>query len=655
MRFLKPLFLTVILLSLKPAYAESLIIKYGEREADLTPYLFAFPYNITAISKKNKKVYYTKDKPTGGSYLYVQPWDGDGLFDINTKNAKQISDVSIDDINFEGQEYNEALDALIIIADEAKRENLNLWLFSEQSPKAVRLTDADYIYSFAQSADQRTVVYTSRYGSSDSDEGCLELLTIANNGMTSTQKLFCDSDHKIPAKLNGWGSLRIDDKYIIFTAQKGGSRTNRWIYRYDRLSGDVTRLAGSSGVVSTWTDENKFLHEFGKELRIYDIVSGSNLSLHKFQNSFRIGAMEIGGQTYLYALTKDVSKTTFEIFRLVKNQLIKTDGFVVDMKAGFVHAEDGTVFLYKQSTDTIVDYEKIDIDQAGRILRNDFIKGLTQLNDQLAQCKISRVTYKSVDHIGGFEIKYDIDAYLYEPRNPIAADNRLYLIEAFYGGQNSFSPAFHSFCQVGITTLSPVVRGDSRFGSAFENSNNGIKADAPIRDVIAGARYLQSKYEFSDSRRIGTMGYSHGGWAAVRALSYPGPEHFEFGFALAGAGIYDILQMADDVPEGKTNIRGWFNKEFGNLDTEREYLSYLSATSHMDRIKAPIFLYHGRNDERITALHTISFAEKLRAANKDHELLIIEGQGHSIRGARNWHEIYGAMFKFLERVNAELK
>ena len=145
------------------------------------------------------------------------------------------------------------------------------------------------------------------------------------------------------------------------------------------------------------------------------------------------------------------------------------------------------------------------------------------------------------------------------------------------------------------------------------------------------------------------MGYSHGGWAAVRALSYPGPEHFEFGFAIAGAGVYDISQVVDELPEGKTNIRAWFEEEFGNLKTRREYLSYLSATSHMNNIKAPIFLFHGRNDERITVLHSISFAEKLRIANKDHELVIIEGQGHAMQGARSWHEIYGAMFKFLER------
>lgn len=650
-----------MLIPLNHIHAEPLIIKYVDREVDLSPYYFSFPYVITAISIKNKKVYYINAEPAGGSYLYVQSWDGDGLFDINIENAKQVSDVNIENINFWNHEYNQVLDGLIVMADEDKRENPNLWLFSEQNPKAVKLTDADFIYSFAQSADHRTVVYISRYGLSDNHDKCLELLTIADNGTTSTQKLFCDSDHKMPARLSSWEPLRIDDKYIIFAALRGGSRNNQWLYRYDRLSGDVIRLVGSGGIVATLADGNQFLHKFPRAILLYDIESGSDIGLHKFKNNltivphnFSVGAMEIGEQTYLYAITNGVSESTFEIFRLVENQLVKIDGFVINANARFVHSEDGTIILHKESTTTLIDYERIDVDQAGRIQRSDFIPGLPQQTDQLTECKVSVVTYKSVDHIGGFEINYDIEAYLYEPRNPIAADERLYVIEAFYGGQNSFSPEIHSFCQVGITTLSPVVRGDNRFGSAFENSNNVIRADAPIRDVIAGARYLLSKYQLADSRRIGTMGYSHGGWAAVRALSYPGPEHFEFGFALAGAGLYDLLQFADGAPEGQTNIRARFKKEFGGLAAGREYLAYLSATSHMDRINAPIFLYHGRNDERITVLHSISFAERLRGAGKIHELLIIENQGHAIHGAQNWHQVLGAIFKFLEAVNAGL-
>ena len=662
MRFFSLTFFVVMLTPLDHVQADSLIIKYGDREVNLSSYYFAFLYEVQAISIANEKIYYTKREVDGGSYLHVQQWDGDGLFDINAENAKQLSDVNIERINFWNHEYNQILDALIVMADEEKRENLNLWLFSEQNPKAVKLTDADFIYSFAQSADHRTVVYISRYGLSDNHDKCLELLTIADNGTTSTQKLFCDSDHKMPAKLSSWEPLRIDDKYIIFAALRGGSSNNQWLYRYDRLSGDVIRLVGSGGIVAILADGNQFLHKLSRGILLYDIESGSDIGLHLFKNNltivphnFSVGAMEIGEQTYVYAITNGVSETTFEIFRLVENQLVKTDGFVMNMNAEFVHAEDGTIILSKESTNTIIDYEKIDVDQAGRIQRNDFIKGLTQLTDQLTTCKVSLVTYKSVDHIGDFEISYDIEAYLYEPSNPIAADDRLYVIEAFYGGQNSFRPEFHGFCQVGITTLSPVVRGDGRFGSAFENSNNGIKADAPIRDVIAGARYLQSKYEFADSRRIGTMGYSHGGWAAVRALSYPGPEHFEFGFALAGAGVYDLLQIAVGAPEGQTNIRGWFKREFGGLDAGREYLSYLSATSHMDRINAPIFLFHGRNDERITVFHSISFAEQLKAAEKTRELLIIENQGHAMSGAQNRHQVLGAMFTFLEAVNAGLQ
>ena len=57
---------------------------------------------------------------------------------------------------------------------------------------------------FAQSLDHHSVVYVSRYGTSDDQEGCLELLTIADDGTTSTQKLFCDSDNKRSAKLNSW-------------------------------------------------------------------------------------------------------------------------------------------------------------------------------------------------------------------------------------------------------------------------------------------------------------------------------------------------------------------------------------------------------------------------------------------------------------------
>lgn len=661
MRYVWSPLLVAILTSAGVAHAEPLSIQYKDREVDLAPYFFDFPYNIREVDIEAGKVYFTKSETTGGASLYVQPWDASGQFDFDTETAERVTDTDIESINFWGRTYNETLDALIVMADESKRENINLWLFSEDERDPIKLTDVDYVYGFAQSPDHRTIAFISRYGTSDDQEGCLEILQIAEGEETSVDTLFCDSDNKMPATLNWWAPLRIDDRSIIFTALADGNRNTKVLYRYDRASEEVVEIASASdgswlGVMNSWEDDAQVLYAQDKTLNLHDIDTGEYTQLHEFENSFRLVTSEVGDRRYLQAVTKGVSGTAFEVFSLEDNRLSKIDGFVSDMDVSFEHAEDDITILYKTSAQTFVEFELVQTDLDGRITRGPFVAGLDDLNNRLTQCEVSLITYPYLDEPADLaEAPPHVSAYLYEPLDPISPDDRLYVIEAFYGGGNSFSRTYHSMCALGLTVLSPVVRGDSRFGSEFETLNDGKNADAPILDVIAGARYLEEKYEITNSRRIGTMGFSHGGWAAVRALSYPGPEHFDFGFALAGAGIYDVLQMADGAPEGQTNIRGWFDKEFGNLKTEREYLAYLSATSHMNKIDAPIFLFHGRNDERITALHSISFAEILKDAGKDYELLIIEDQGHSIRGANNWHLVNSTALDFLERVEAGIE
>ena len=71
-------------------------------------------------------------------------------------------------------------------------------------------------------------------------------------------------------------------------------------------------------------------------------------------------------------------------------------------------------------------------------------------------------------------------------------------------------------------------------GLDFFQANDGKNADAPIRDVFAAGRYLKNRFQV-EPRKIGTFGYSHGGWAAIRSVTYPKKEEsFPFGFAIAG-------------------------------------------------------------------------------------------------------------------------
>ena len=90
------------------------------------------------------------------------------------------------------------------------------------------------------------------------------------------------------------------------------------------------------------------------------------------------------------------------------------------------------------------------------------------------------------------------------------------------------------------------------------------------------------------------------------------------------------------------------------MTSQRDHLANISPSRHTNQITVPVFLYHGRNDERITVRHSISFAEKLKKSNVPYVLEIIEDQGHYISDATNWHRIYGSMFTFLDGVNQDL-
>lgn len=644
-----------------PVEAGQLPLKYGERHVDLAPYYFDFPYNIRGVSLKKRKIYYTKDNSTGGSHLYVQAWDPDSPLKIDVTQGTRVTDVDIEKINFWDREYNEILDGLVVIADEDKSERTNLWLFSENMPQPIKLTNADYIYAFTQSNDGRTIAYATRYGTSDHSEGCLELLKIDDNRQATTSRLLCDSEKKIQARLNWWADLRFDGQGIVFTALADGDRKKSELYRYSIESGTASLLfkgheSSWLSVISDWDSERRFLFIRDRDLFLYDLANTSETHLRKFENSISSsGTLKVGKRQYVFIITKDVVESKFELFHLQDGKLVRTAAFESQMNLSVVRTKADRLILFKQSADILVEYEIVRADPAGAVALSRLVADLADINDRLANCKVSQVTYSYVDESQEISAEREVSAYLYEPREKVSPDDRLYIVQAFYGGKNRFTRGFHCLCKVGISILSPVVRGDNRFGAAFEQSNDREKADAPIRDVLAGARYLQSKFDIADSRRIGTWGYSHGGWAAARSVSYPGAATFGFGFALAGAGYFDFLQIADEEPEGQTNIRGWIEKEFGDMTSQRDHLARISPSRHVDRIKVPVFLYHGRNDERITVRHSVSFAEKLSKANVPHRLEIVEDQGHSISGAKNWHQVYSAMFAFLDGVNEGLK
>ncbi len=123
------------------------------------------------------------------------------------------------------------------------------------------------------------------------------------------------------------------------------------------------------------------------------------------------------------------------------------------------------------------------------------------------------------------------------------------MITSFYGGGNYFDVRQQIYCEAGISWLSPAVRGSAGFGKEFGALNDGDLGGNEIIDLFYGARYLEGKLGL-DPAQIGVTGGSHGGYATMRALTFPAAtngrnESYDFGFGMNHAGFSSIVTFYD--------------------------------------------------------------------------------------------------------------
>ncbi|MET9264761.1 DPP IV N-terminal domain-containing protein [Amycolatopsis sp. NPDC004079] len=181
---------------------------------------------------------------------------------------------------------------------------------------------------------------------------------------------------------------------------------------------------------------------------------------------------------------------------------------------------------------------------------------------------------------------------------------------------------------LGFVVLAVDGRGTPGRNKAFHDASYGKLADAgSLDDHLAAMRQLAETRPWMDLDRVGAFGHSGGGFATVRAmLDYP--EVYRAGVALSGS--HDPQHFSLDFVEaydGADNPRAW------------------AASSNVeiaDRLAGKLLLVHGEMDDRVHPDNTLRLADRLIAANKDFEMLIVPGAEHvfidclSYVRARGW-------------------
>ena len=330
------------------------------------------------------------------------------------------------------------------------------------------------------------------------------------------------------------------------------------------------------------------------------------------------------------------------------------DSSVVDVNLGILAHKNNKMFVSATSATVKYRIDELHVDERkGRGFKlNNKLAIPEELESRILHAEVEKIEYPTFDVDPATGETRMLHAFLYKPKNPLPADKAVVMIQSFYGGGNYWSTRNQILAEAGIYVLSPSPRGSSGFGREFAALNDKDLGGNEIIDVIYAGKWAQETLGVPPER-IGVFGGSHGGYATMRLLTFPGEINgntadFDWGFGISHAGFSDIIQFYEYC-----NIPDWVILEAGDPETEAAKLNDRSPVYHADKGRGKLLLTHGTNDSRVPIEGSRAMADSLEAYGKDVTLVEFEGQGHGIKGLANQVRLYKTWFAFLETVMSD--
>jgi dipeptidyl aminopeptidase/acylaminoacyl peptidase len=172
----------------------------------------------------------------------------------------------------------------------------------------------------------------------------------------------------------------------------------------------------------------------------------------------------------------------------------------------------------------------------------------------------------------------------------------------------------------GFAVLQPNFRGSTGYGDAFFQKNGFQSWRTAIGDVNDGGRWLQ-KQGIAAPGKLAIVGWSYGGYAALQSAVLD-PDLFKAIVAIAPVTDLETL---------RNEARG-----FNNFDVTSAFIGTGphvkegSPAQNVDRIKAPVLMFHGDRDLNVGIGESRMMASKLKGAGKQVELVEYKGLDHQL-------------------------
>lgn len=274
--------------------------------------------------------------------------------------------------------------------------------------------------------------------------------------------------------------------------------------------------------------------------------------------------------------------------------------------------------------------------------------------------EIDKVFIPTVSDPDG-EVGYGIDperhpfkmwAYTFVPRD-LDRSKKHPMLMLPHGGVHSdfgtyYTHVVRELMAEGYVVVAPEYRGSTGYGQGYYESIDygGLEVD----DTVAARDWALSVMPFADPKRVGILGWSHGGLIALMAV-FDHPDKFQV--AYAGVPVSDLVaRMGYQTQE----YRDLYSAEYHIGETAHENVEEYRRRSpawNAHKLQTPLLIHTNTNDNDVHVLEVEHLIAQLKAADKKFQYKIYKDVpgGHSFNRMDTpvAHESRREVYAFLAR------
>lgn len=240
----------------------------------------------------------------------------------------------------------------------------------------------------------------------------------------------------------------------------------------------------------------------------------------------------------------------------------------------------------------------------------------------------------------------EIPAFLYAPEGT-SPDGTNPVVVSIHGGPEAqerpwFDPIYQYLVSRGLCVLATNVRGSTGYGRTYVHLDDVRKRMDSVQDIKYAWQWLVDS-GWADSKRVGVMGGSYGGFMTLATITtYPDL----WAAAVEQFGMSDLYTFLQNTSSYRRKLR---ELEYGDLEKDADFLKEVSPIRRVDRIQVPLMVQHGATDPRVPISETEQIVQALRDRGREVEYIRFEDEGHGFLKPDNKLKAYSAIADFLVR------